>query len=159
MSNWFRGFLNLKLKIFMNLNKNEGFKIDDPKIFVSWDTNEKTLKNLFRGQNLKHVTDGYYTINISCLDGLNCMLGFHFEPIMNGHLKKLEFFRKDYSDRQKSFSEFQNYFESAFGQPTIVCQGDDGLNSYEWHFNKVKILHYIFDRFGPEEHMEIIISK
>ena len=48
-------------KIKMDIDK--GFQIDRPNIFVPWDIDEKTLKDLFKGHELKHVTTGYYTIN------------------------------------------------------------------------------------------------
>jgi hypothetical protein len=30
---------------------------------------------------------------------------------------------------------------------------NEGFNNYEWRINDVQIVHYVFDRFGPEEHM------
>lgn len=83
------------------------------------------------------------------------MLGFHFEPRKNGILKELEFFRTDYSNQQKSFDDFQSHFEKSFGKPTSSTKGNEGFNNYEWNFNEVQIVHFVFDRFGPEEHMRI----
>lgn len=134
---------------------NKGFKIDKPDAFVNWHINEIELATLFLGYELKHVTTGYYTTNCSSLNGLNCMLGFHFEPRKNGTLKELEFFRTDYSNQQKSFDDFQSHFEKSFGKPTSSTKGNEGFNNYEWNFNEVQIVHFVFDRFGPEEHMRI----
>jgi hypothetical protein len=137
----------------MDINK--GFQIDDPKVFVPWDIDEKELTNLFNGRELKRVTTGYFTITCRSLDSLTCMLGFHFDPRSNGRLNELEFFRTRYDDQKKSFDEFQMYFVKAFGQPTDMTKGNEGFNNYTWLLNNVHIVHYVFDRFGPEEHMRI----
>jgi hypothetical protein len=59
-----------------------------------------------------------------------------------------------YDNQQKSFDEFQNSFTYAFGQPTSATKENEGFNNYEWRINDVQIVHYVFDRFGPEEHMK-----
>ena len=84
------------------------------------------------------------------------MIGFHFEPRLNGKLTEFEFFRTNYDDQQKSFDEFQKHFEQIFGQATKVTKGSDGFNNYEWLLDKVQIIHLVYDRFGLEEHMRII---
>jgi hypothetical protein len=142
---------NSKLK--MDINR--GFQIEQPNIFVPWKIDEKTLTDLFNGKDLKHVTTGYYTMKCKSLDSLNCMIGFHFEPRKNGQLNELEFFRMNYDNQQKSFDEFQNSFTNAFGQPTSTTKGNEGFNNYQWRLDDVQIVHYVFDRFGPEEHMRI----
>ena len=135
----------------------KGFQIDSPRILVPWDINEEGLKEIFKAHSLKRVTEKYYTTSCTSLNGLKCMLGFHFAP--NGKLNELEFFRKDYSDQQKSFNEFQKHFVNAFGHPAKTSQGDEGFNNYEWNLGKVQIVHFVYDRFGPEEHMEIKFTK
>ena len=144
---------NTDLKPRMNLT--HGFKIDKPDIFVPWDIDEKALTNLFERYKIKQVTTGYYTAQCCSLDNLNCMIGFHFEPRTNGKLNELEFFRIKYDDQKKSFDEFQSNFEKEFGQPTRYSMGTEGYNNYTWQIGNVQILHYIFDRFGLEEHMRI----
>ncbi len=144
---------NLDLK--MDISK--GFQIDNPNILVSWDIDEKILIDLFQGNKLKHVTTGYYTTNCTSLNGLNCMIGFHFEPRKNGKLKELEFFRESYSNQQESFDNFQTHFENSFGKPNNSSKGNDGFNNYSWRINNIQIFHYVYDRFGSEEHMGIKI--
>ncbi len=139
----------------LKMDINSGFQIEQPNIFVPWKIDEKTFIDLFNGKDLKHITTGYYTIKCKSLNSLNCMIGFHFEPRKNGKLNELEFFRTNYDNQQKSFDEFQYSFTNAFGQPTSITKGDEGFNNYQWRLNDVQIVHYIFDRFGPEEHMRI----
>ena len=145
--------LNSNRKLKMDINN--GFQIEKPNIFVPWKIDEKTLTDLFNGKDLKHVTAGYYTIKCKSLDRLDCMIGFHFEPRKNGQLNELEFFRMNYDNQQNSFDEFQISFTNAFGEPTSTTKGNECFKNYQWSLNDVQIVHYIFDRFGPEEHMRI----
>lgn len=139
----------------LRIDIDKGFQINSPNIFVPWEINEKTLNELFIGQELKRVTTGYYSASCTSLDKLNCIIGFHFEPQSNGRLNELEFFRNEYRDQQKSFDDFQRCFTQTFGEPTIRTKGYDGFYNYEWRFNNIKIVHFVYDRFGPEEHMRI----
>jgi hypothetical protein len=137
------------------MNIQEGYKIDEPQIFIPWGIDEITLIQKLDGHDFKHVTTGYYTISCKSLNGLDCKLGFHFEPRKNGFLNELEFFRTDYSNQVKSFNEFQSYFENEFGKPTSESNGNEGFKNYAWNLGNVQIVHYVFDRFGLEEHMRI----
>ena len=141
----------------LNMDLTKGFQIDNPNIFVPWNIDGKGLKEIFKAHELIRVTAKYYTTSCSSLNGLKCILGFHLET--NGRLSELEFFRTDYSDQQKSFDEFQKYFVNAFGNPTKTSKGSEGLNDYEWNLGKVQIVHFVYDRFGPEEHMRIKFTK
>jgi hypothetical protein len=137
------------------MNIQEGFKIEKPDVFIPWDIDEQTLIEILGKLESRHVTTGYYTISCKSLNGLDCILGFHFEPRKNGLLRELEFFRTDYSDQKMSFNEFQSHFEKEFGRPTSESMGNEGFKNYTWNLNGAQIVHFIFDRFGPEEHMRI----
>ena len=82
-------------------------------------------------------------------------LGFHFEPRSGDFLYELEFFRRSYSEQKKSYQEFQDHFEAVFGKPNFTQSGYGGFDSCTWNLQDVEIAHYVFDRFGPEEHMRI----
>lgn len=137
------------------MNIQEGYRIDEPCIFIPWEIDEHTLIQKLNGHDFKHVTTDYYTISCKSLNGLNCMIGFHFEPRKNGFLTELEFFRTEYRDQEKSFNNFQSHFETEFGKPTSKSNGNEGFKNYAWNFGNIQILHYVFDRFGLEEHMRI----
>ena len=139
----------------LNMNVRDGFKIDRPDTFAPWGITETALMSLLGGYGLRKVTQGYYALTCETLGGLKHELGFHFTPRKNGRLLELEFFRINYSDQAASYSEFQEYFERTFGEPSKTTPGDEGFPNHEWKVNGVKILHYVFDRFGPEEHMRI----
>jgi hypothetical protein len=134
-----------------------GFQLDNPNLFIPWNITQKNLIELFCEYELKKVTTGYFTTSCISLGELNHCLGFHFKPENSNELKKLDFFKNDYSDIEFSFNEFQKYFVNKFGHPTkIYPKNEEGYNSYEWKINhNIKIFHYIFNRFGLEEHMYI----
>jgi hypothetical protein len=130
-----------------------GFTIDNPPVAVPWSTSEAQLQNLF-GSLLRHVTDGYWVAKVDVLGGLRCNLGFHFHQ-RPGVLTELEFFRDSYADQSASFEEFQRYFEAVFGAPVSRKPGTEGFPECRWVVPGAEIVHYVFDRFGPEEHMRI----
>lgn len=132
-----------------------GFQIERPNVFIPWDIKQNELRELFEGKELRQVASGYYTSKCTCLGNLSCHLGFHFNLVKSGTLKELEFFRDDYSNPEESFDEFQNHFTSNFGNPSHVSKGSEGYQNFEWRFGNIQILHFVFDRFGPEEHMRI----
>lgn len=134
----------------------KGFQLETPHIFIPWRINEYSLIGLFKGSKLRHVTNGYYTTTCICLNGLNCELGFHFEPRENGNLTELEFFRTSYEDLKKSFDDFQFHFEKYFGPSTFSREGTEGFTDYMWVFDNIGITHMVTERFGPEEHMRVI---
>jgi hypothetical protein len=133
----------------------KGFQIGVPDVFVPWGIRESDLRGLLESYGLRHVTHGYYTFSCVSLGGLSHELGFHFSPRPDGILSELEFFRRAYENQKASFDEFQKYFEASFGKPTKEQMGTEGFPSYMWDLKGVRIVHYVFDRFGLEEHMRI----
>jgi len=43
----------------------------------------------------------------------------------------------------------------SFGPPTETTPGSEGLPNHRWVFPGFEIVHVVYDRFGPEEHMRI----
>jgi len=111
---------------------------------------QRELRRLV-GDRLRRVRRGYYCLSCTSLGGLRHELGCHFDR----GLQELEFFRKAYPDQRASFNEFQHHFESAFGPPTETTPGSEGLPNHRWVFPGFEIVHVVYDRFGPEEHMRI----
>jgi hypothetical protein len=139
------------------MDLDSGFKIEDPPITVPFLIGEDELRKLV-GSRLRHVTTGYFTVSCCSLGGLEHELGFHFEPRSGGRLVELEFFRRAYPDQAQSFAEFQKHFEREFGEPARTVDGPEGLPSHVWELGRFAIVHCVYDRFGPEEHMRIRID-
>jgi hypothetical protein len=137
----------------MDISK--GFQIEVPEVFVPWSVSQSHLRELLSAYGLREITTGYFTISCKSMGGMKHELGFHFEPRSGDTLYELEFFRRSYPDQKKSYQEFQNHFEAVFGKPTFTKPGNEGFNSCAWNLEDIEIVHYVFDRFGPEEHMRI----
>lgn len=135
------------------MNLSRGFQLSDPSIFVPWLSDNPDIERLLGGTPFRRVTRGYYTLECEPLPDLKCLIGFHTHK--TGKLTELEFFRRSYEDQEASFKEFQTHFESTFGKPTGRSEGNEGFPNYEWNLEGARIIHYVYDRFGPEEHMRI----
>ena len=138
------------------LNKQDdilkGLQFDSPSVFIPWDTTENDVEELFHYHDLRRVTEGYYAIkNARLFNNLICNIGLHFSIT----LKTIEFFRGDIHNLNESFYDFQMIFEKRFGKPTRRKQTSD-FESFEWNIgNKIKINHYVLDRFGLTEYLSI----
>lgn len=132
-----------------------GFTIDVPPVTIPWNVGEGELQHRVRPVP-RHVTAGYWTMPVTVFHGLSCMLGFHFDKPTK-RLSWLEFFRDrdSYPGLRRSFDEFQSFFEREFGPASKQSAGSEGYPSCVWSVEGAEIAHYVFDRFGPEEHMEI----
>jgi hypothetical protein len=137
----------------MDLSK--GFQIEEPHVFVPWETPETQFLDGFEGLHLRLVTDGYFTTHCTSLEGLSHELGFHFRPRKNGRLVELEFFSSSYSNLAESYQEFQRHLEATFGQPTITVPGSEGYLSHIWRSQGAEVVHYVMEHFGPAEYIRI----
>jgi len=132
-----------------------GFQIEYPRVFIPWKISEAELLQVLDGHPSRLVTHGYITTHCISLDGLPHELGFHFHPREGGTLIEFEFFRTSYTDHTGSFQEFQQHLETKFGQPTNTSLGSVGFPSHSWCLPGAEVVHYVYDRFGPEEHVRI----
>jgi hypothetical protein len=137
------------------MNLSDGFQMEEPALLIPWGIREAQLQQLFATHSLCHVTRGYYTTSCVSLHGLRHELGFHFEPRTGGILSELEFFRRAYPDLAASYHEFQRHLEASFGSPASSSPGSEGFLSHTWSPGGAVIRHFVFDRFGPEEHVRI----
>jgi len=141
--------------VINKLNIEEGFQINTPDIFVPWTISKRELKKLLGGHGLRHITMGYFSISCVSLGEMNHELGFHFDPPTSNRLSELEFFQRAYPNQKKSYDTFQSHFEKEFGNPTKVHPGTEGFDTCIWRIGSIEIVHSVYDRFGPEEHMRI----
>lgn len=137
----------------MDLSK--GFQIEEPQVFVPWDTPETQFLHGFEELHLWLVTDGYFTTHCTSLGGLSHELGFHLRPRRNGRLVEFEFFRSSHSNLAASYQEFQRHLEATFGQPTNTVAGSEGYLSHIWRSPGAEVFHYVQEHFGPEEYIRI----
>lgn len=135
------------------MDLHSGFEIEDPAIFVPWHISETRLRELVPA--VREVTSGYFVLDVVSLGGLRHALGFHFDPRVGGRLVELEFFRRAAIDLGASFADFDERLEAAFGPPVSSGESDLGFPSRRWDVGGTEIVHFVFERFGPEEHVRI----
>ncbi|MBF0382818.1 MAG: hypothetical protein HQL69_17495 [Magnetococcales bacterium] len=131
-----------------------GFHIEEPDVMVLWETPENSLQEMLGPHGLSKVTNGYYILPCISLGGMQHILGFHFDD-EGTTINHFEFFREGWSDIAVSFMDFQIRFQEAFLKPTKTEKGSDIFPHHKWEWRSCSIKHYVFDRFGLEEHMKI----
>ena len=137
------------------MNLVRGFKLYAPDKLIPWRLRDLELEDLLDGHPLKKIKKEYYTLSCEPLTGLHCVVGFHLYKY--GVLSELELFMnlRSFDELPKSYEAFQTHFEAEFGSPTKTEKGNEGFPSHEWLVPGARITHFVFDRFGPEEHMRI----
>ncbi len=144
-----------------NHSLSKGFQIEDPDVLVAWGSPVAEVLRAFVTKGAgepRQVTQLYYTARCMILGGLWCEVGFHFEAKgSSSSLKKIELFGNGERDIETSYRVFQDRLLKHFGSPTIEKPGTLGVSMPDrrWHVGSVVILHYVIDRFGPEEHLSI----
>ncbi len=137
------------------MNLRAGFEIDEPHLLIPWGIKEEDLLRIGGAEGLREVTTACFTASCKTLGGMSVEIGFHFEPRAKGRLAEIEIFRKFPKQMTESFEEFQRHLEATFGKPTGSSPGSEGLPNHEWRVPGAHVSHYVFDRFGPEEHVRI----
>jgi hypothetical protein len=132
-----------------------GFHVESPDALVRWGISEDELRALLPDE-LRLVTSGYWTAEVTSLGGMNHILGFHFRPREAGTLHELEFFRFGDADLRASFEEWQAHLETTFGLPTKIADGDEDLPYFTWQLGPAQVRHFVQYRFGPEQHVRIV---
>jgi len=136
----------------MDISK--GFQIEEPNVFVPWDTTEAQFQQTFERLHLLQGKYGYYATTTRCtaLSGFSVGLGFQFWP---QGLAELQFGSNSCPDLDTSYELFQRHLEATFGPPTLTRPGDEGYPDHTWTFLGVEVRHYVSEHFGPAESVRI----
>ena len=139
------------------------FQLETPELSVSWGTRPAELEALFREHapdvELRRVRAGYCVAPCRALSGLRTMIGFHFRPLSDhGVLDELEFYDNGSRDLEASFALYQHHLEQTFGPCSRVSPGQFSadLPTYEWRIKRLRVSHWVMERFGPEEHVRVL---
>ncbi|MFR8914153.1 MAG: hypothetical protein ACLVGX_00395 [Oscillospiraceae bacterium] len=87
-------------------------------------------------------------------------IGVHFKA---GRIQFLEFFRVIPPEQRKSYDAAASYAElsavlrRAYGSPAEAEERED-CRWEQWPLGKLTLLHSLWDRFGPEEHLHVSFS-
>jgi len=130
----------------------------DAGVCIPWLISQTKLDAIIASDCLETIAPDYLVTRCSLLGGLNLSLGFHFK---GDKLLEFELFRHLSRPLADSFAEFQRHLTQTFGDPTQSIAGDAdagydcGYDHHEWRFGRIRIRHYVIDRFGCEEHVRI----
>ena len=140
-----------------------GFQLEAPELTIAWGIRPAELEAAFHreapGVPLSKVRSGYYVAQCKALGNLRTMVGFHFSPLAdNGTLNELEFYDNGSAELAESFVLYQRHLEATFGAPSAVDAGtfSPDMPSYEWRNGRVRVAHFVVERFGPEEHVRVL---
>jgi hypothetical protein len=147
--------MGVKLSDRPLMDLKRGFTIDDPPITIPWKITGEKLVEIGGRDGLEEVTRGYYVATCKALGGLDVRIGFHFDAGVKGRLREIELFGRFAKSLPESFAEFQRRLEQSFGPPTSSEQGTDGFAQHVWRKRGADVRHYVFERFGLEEHVRI----
>ena len=149
----------------------KGLQIDEPKIFIPWNIDENDFVNMFKNYTVARNIERYCGVkNITVFGEINCNIVAGFDKtickfsISRDHCEE-DNSLKDKSIKtpedfkiylEKSFKNFQIALEKSFGKPSKRIKSLDSFESCEWNIgNKIKIYHYVMDRFGLVEYLHI----
>jgi hypothetical protein len=134
----------------MDISK--GFQIEEPTVFVPWDTTEAQFQQTFDRLHLRHMRHNFYTTRCTSLSGLLVDVMFVFYPQWLGQLRFSITFRPNL---ENSYDVFQRDLEETFGPPTLTTPGSEGYLDQTWVFHGAEIRHYVSEHFGPAEYVII----
>jgi len=138
----------------------KGIWLDSPNILLSWDTNDADFHELFKDFEVHTVVIGGYCVdNVIFFGEERCHMGIGVDR----RIHDIDFSRdiynnikdNDFSDLFQRFFAFQEKLKSEFGMPIKVYNSrKHGYLGCDWSFKgKVKLSHYLLDRFGWGEHV------
>ena len=148
-----------------------GIHIDEPMIFVPWGIDESGFTHMFSNHNISIVVGkNYFVKDVTIFGEQHCNIGVTFDKTMyslgisrdncenDNSLKDKSI--KTLGDFQaylkKSFEDFQVALEISFGTPDKRAKIMGDFESCEWDIGeRIKIHHYIADRFGLAEYLFI----
>ena len=148
-----------------------GIQIDNPKVFIPWDISEMDFVELFKCHGIDFVVEkNYYVKNVTLFGENHCNIGVTFEKTIRKIGISRDNCEEDNSLKdkliktpegckiylEKSFKSFQIALEKEFGKPTKRSKNETGFDECEWDIGKkIKIYHYVMDRFGLAEYLWI----
>jgi len=133
-----------------------GLQVDFPNVFIPWDTNEKSFEEKLCCHGFSLVVEKYYSaVNTVIFGEEHCIIGVKFEETISEFGISRDYYG-GYDDYIRSYSAYHKAIERLFGKPD---QRQKVLGEFEdciWTIDrKIKIHHYVMERFCLEEHLRI----
>ena len=147
------------LSIFKKFFKksNAVFKIIEPNIELTVSVSECIKELKCAGVNYNQVTVGYITFPAKLFNGLDMMVGLHYQGAFIDFIeifRPLEYYNSPDFDINESYAEIHDAVVSCYGKPQVKKPAYlYGYPSERWLGRNFAIDHSICDRFGLEEHL------
>ena len=153
------------LSIFKKIFKksNAIFKVLEPNIKLTVSVSECINELKIAGVKYNQVTAGYITFPAKLFDGLDMMLGLHYQGPFIDYIeifRPLEYYNSPNFDIKESYAEIHDAVSSCYGQPQAKKPVYlSGYPSERWLGRNFVIDHSICERFGLEEHLSFRFIK
>ena len=153
------------LSIFKKIFKksNAIFKVLEPNIKLTVSVSECINELKIAGVKYDQVTAGYITFPAKLFDGLDMMLGLHYQGPFIDYIeifRPLEYYNSPNFDIKESYAEIHDSVSSCYGQPQAKKPAYlSGYPSERWLGRNFVIDHIICERFGLEEHLSFRFIK
>ena len=153
------------LSIFKKIFKksNAIFKVLEPNIKLTVSVSECINELKIAGVKYNQVTAGYITFPAKLFDGLDMMVGLHYQGPFIDYIeifRPLEYYNLPNFDIKESYAEIHDAVSSCYGQPQ--AKKPAYLSAYpseRWLGRNFVIDHSICERFGLEEHLSFRFIK
>ena len=153
------------LSIFKKIFKksNAIFKVLEPNIKLTVSVSECINELKIAGVKYNQVTAGYITFPAKLFDGLDMMVGLHYQGPFIDYIeifRPLEYYNLPNFDIKESYAEIHDAVSSCYGQPQAKKPAYlSGYPSERWLGRNFVIDHSICERFGLEEHLSFRFIK
>ena len=153
------------LSIFKKIFKksNAIFKVLEPNIKLTVSVSECINELKIAGVKYNQVTAGYITFPAKLFDGLDMMVGLHYQGPFIDYIeifRPLEYYNSPNFDIKESYAEIHDAVSFCYGQPQAKKPAYlSGYPSERWLGRNFVIDHSICERFGLEEHLSFRFIK
>mgnify|MGYP000899686386 CR=1 FL=1 len=144
-----------------------GLPIENLNISVKWNINKDALLSMFdHAETRENREYNYWGCHIKAkvlgIDEANVTFNFVKNKMtsvsISGHLMAAS------ENLVENYEMLQNHLESILGKPNNLSKiffnifNSKGEKSFCWKFGKITIKHSLFERFGLQEYLEILIK-
>ncbi len=154
------------MKLFSKRKSYTSFEILSPKIELTRSMKDILTQLNASGTEYRKITIGYIVFTAKVFsEAMDLNVGLHYVANSLSYIELFrpeEYYSQDY-DIDRSFAQLQEYLTAVYGKPQYACihkTTEKSADSHaEWRLDGLQIKHWIMDRFGPEEHLQIYLTQ
>lgn len=154
------------MKPFSKPKSYTSFEILSPKIELTRSMKDILSQLNESGTEYRTITIGYIVFQAKVFsESLDLNVGLHYVANSLSYIELFrteEYYGQEY-DIDRSFAELQAYLTAVYGKPQFAhihkTTEKYADSQAEWWLDGLQIKHWIMDRFGPEEHLQIYLTQ